>query len=278
MDDISREPHEFTHLDHSYRILEIQTNQEAEQTLGIVHTEQSFRNVKANMVSASTSATVDSEFDGNDFIDIETEEEEEGEADWVNTYFFPVEHVLDEYKSQTKRAMKEPVVEHPTHENLSSVFLKNLKLQKMQYVSLHSDLKNVKDEIENTKTKQKDLFDERLHALTMLNMDKKLKEESKIALRMDQLEGRVGKVEEKLQPLVHEVVKTNEILQKLLKAQIQTQNDNKKGEKDESSSNPQNQNQEEAVGPLNPNSEDVVKAPKRNRMSTQTQRHEERKR
>ena len=31
----------------------------------------------------------------------------------------------------------------------------------------------------------------------MLNMDKKLMEESKIELRMNQLEGRVGKVEEK---------------------------------------------------------------------------------
>ena len=53
----------------------------------------------------------------------------------------------------------------------------------MQYVSLHSDLKNVKDEIENTKSKQKELFDERLSAYTMLTMDKKLKAESKIELR-----------------------------------------------------------------------------------------------
>ena len=81
--------------------------------------------------------------------------------------------------------MKEPIVEDPTHKKLSSDFLENLKLQKMQYVSLHSDLKNVKDEIENTKTKHKDLFDERLPALNMLKMDKNLKEESKIALRMN---------------------------------------------------------------------------------------------
>ena len=40
----------------------------------------------------------------------------------------------------------------------------------------------------------------------MLNMYKKLKEESKIELRMNQLEGRVCKVEEKLQMLVHEAV------------------------------------------------------------------------
>ena len=247
LDNISREPHEFTHPIPSYQVLASQTSQEAEKTLVLVHTKQSFRNAKANMASASTSAAVNSESDGNDFTYIKTEEEEEGEAYWVNTHFFPVEHVPNEYKSQAKRALKEPVVEDPTHKKLSSAFLENLKLQNMQYFSLHSDHKNIKYEIDSTKTKQKDLFDERLPALTMLNMDKNLKEESKIALRMDQLEAMVGKVEEKL--LVHEAIKTNEILQKLLEAQIQTQDDNKKGDKDESSSKPQNQNQEEAIGP-----------------------------
>ena len=100
---------------------------------------------------------------------------------------------MDEYKSQAKKAMKEPMLDDPVHKKLSSAFLDNLKLQKMQYVSLHSDLKNVKDEIENIKSKQKELFDERLPAYTMLTMDKKLKAESKIEFRMDQLEGRVGK-------------------------------------------------------------------------------------
>ena len=71
----------------------------------------------------------------------------------MNTPFFPVEHALDEYKYQAKRAMKEPVVEDPTHKKLSAAFLDNLKLQKMHYVSLHSDLKNVKDEIENNESK-----------------------------------------------------------------------------------------------------------------------------
>ena len=42
-------------------VLASQTNQEAEQTLGLVHTEQSFRNAKANMASASTSAAVESD-------------------------------------------------------------------------------------------------------------------------------------------------------------------------------------------------------------------------
>ena len=45
--------------------------------------------------------------------------------------------------------MKEPMIEDHVHKKLSSTFLDNMKLQKMQYVSLHYDLKTVKDEIEN---------------------------------------------------------------------------------------------------------------------------------
>ena len=51
------------------------------------------------------------------------------------------------------------------HKKLFLEFMDNLKLQKMQYVSLHYDIENVKDEIENTKSKQKELFDERLPCL-----------------------------------------------------------------------------------------------------------------
>ena len=46
---------------------------------------------------------------------------------------------------------------------------------------------------------------------------------------MDQLEGRVGKVEEKLQFLVSQATHTNELLVKLLEAQNSNPIDNKKG-------------------------------------------------
>ena len=38
--------------------------------------------------------------------------------------------------------MKEPMVDDHVHKKLSSSFMETLKLQKMQYISLHSDLKN----------------------------------------------------------------------------------------------------------------------------------------
>ena len=99
----------------------------------------------------------------------------EEDAEWIDVPFFPVEHVFDEYKFQSRKAMKDPVIDDHVHKKLSSAFMDNLKLQKMQYISLHSDHKNVKDEIEHTKSKKKDLFDEMISSYTMLTMDKKLK-------------------------------------------------------------------------------------------------------
>ena len=187
------------------------------------------RNAKASMASASTSAVPNSESEERDNTEDESDEEAAEVPEWVDAPFFPVEHVLDEYKSQARKAMKEPMLDDPVHKKLSSAFMDNLKLQKIQYISLHSDLKNVKDAIESTKSKQKELFDERLPAYTMLIMDRKLKAESKIELRMDQLEGRVEKVEEKLKLLVTQATQTNELIVKLLETQNSNPNDNKKG-------------------------------------------------
>ena len=180
LDAISREPQEFTHPLPAYQVLVSQSNQQAEQTLGLVHTEQSLRNAKASMASATTSAAPTNDSEERDITEEETDEEAAEEAEWIDALFFPVEHVLLEYKSQARKAMKEPMVDDHVHKNLSSSFMETLKLQKTQYISLHYDLKNVKDEIESTKSKQKALFDERLPAYTMLTMERKLKAESKI--------------------------------------------------------------------------------------------------
>ena len=54
---------------------------------------------------------MNSGLEGHDFT--ENDSEEEWEAEWVNNVYFPVGHVLDEYKSQARRAMKEPLIEEP---------------------------------------------------------------------------------------------------------------------------------------------------------------------
>ena len=105
--------------------------------------------------------------------------------------------------------MKEPMVQDPIYKKLSSSFMNTLKLNMMQFISHHTLIKSVREDVENLKEKHKTLFDERLFALIMLNMEKKLKEESKLVLRMDKLEEKVNIVEGKLKLMVHEVVRTN---------------------------------------------------------------------
>ena len=228
LDNIFMESHEFTHPVATYQLLESQSNQEAEQTLGLVHSEQSFRNAKAVVTSTSTSAAVDSDFEGNDFTDKEFEEIEE-EVDWVNNGYFPVEHVFEEYKSQARRAIKESMVEDPTHKKLSSSYMDNLKLHKMQFISLHTNLKSVHEEIENAKEKQKSLFHDRLPAMTMLNMENKLKEESKMVERIERIEESVGTMEGTLKTILDENIHTNQLLQKLLESQLKPEIITKKG-------------------------------------------------
>ena len=112
LDAISREPQEFTHPIHAYQVLASQSNQQAEQTLGLVHTEQSLRNAKASVASASTSAAPNSESEERDNTEDESDEEADEGVEWVDAPFFPVEHILDEYKNQAyRKAMKEPIIE-----------------------------------------------------------------------------------------------------------------------------------------------------------------------
>ena len=83
-------------------------------------------------------------------------------------------------------------------------------------------------------------------------------------------------MEEKLQLLVSQATQTNELLVKLLEAQNSNLDDNKKGEKDESSSKPQVAQASTAV-PLNQNIE-PIKLVQTKRKSTHTEKHEKRKR
>ena len=105
------------------------------------------------MASAST-AVVNSDSDGNDFIDIDSEEEkEEWDFEWVNTSYFPVEQVLDEYKSQSRKALKDPMIEDPMYKKLSWSIIYSIKLNKMQFISLKTSIKYVQEDVESAKEK-----------------------------------------------------------------------------------------------------------------------------
>ena len=103
------------------------------------------------VASTSIDANADeSDFEGADFEKEDSEEKVE-ESGRVNEVYFPADLVLDEYKSQDRRAMKIPMEEYPTQKKMSSLFMDNLKVQKMQFVSLHLDLKTMMDDIDTAK-------------------------------------------------------------------------------------------------------------------------------
>ena len=74
------------------------------------------------------------------------------------------------------------MIEDPMYKKISSSVLDSIKLNKMQYISLKTSIKSVQEDVESVKSSQTNLFDQRLPALTMLNLEKKLKEESKLAI------------------------------------------------------------------------------------------------
>ena len=165
--------------------------------------------------------------------------------------------------------MKRPMEEDLTQKKLSSLFKDNLKLQKMQFVSLHSDLKTVMDDIDTVKNQTERLFDDRLPTMIMLTMNKKLPEESQLGDMISKVEDKVTAIDTTFHTLVESSVQTKNLIQNLLKAQNQTLHDNKKGENVESSTKPPTQNQEEeAISNA---------ASKKRRISTQSQRDMEKK-
>ena len=100
LDNISTEPHEFIHLIPAYQVLASQSNYEVKQTLGLVHSEQSLRNAKVSMASASTTAIEDSKEDIG-ATDLEHSSKEEGD-EWFYKDYFTYEDIQDEVKAQCK--------------------------------------------------------------------------------------------------------------------------------------------------------------------------------
>ena len=56
----------------------------------------------------------------------------------------------------------------------------SIKLIKMQFMSIHTNIKFVQEDVEEAKEKQTNIFGQRLPALIILNLKKELKEESKL--------------------------------------------------------------------------------------------------
>ena len=129
--------------------------------------------------------------------------------------------------------MKEPVPEDPVHKKLTYLFINNLKLYRMQLMGLHLNMKSIKNRLDEAKDKLESLFDDKIHALSMIQMNKRLKEEFQLSNRIIKVEEGVNSMERTLHTLVEGTVHTNKLLQQLLDTPTLTQtlDDNKNGEK-----------------------------------------------
>ena len=67
---------------------------------------------------------------------------------------FSLEDAVEDLKSKYKAAMEEQEPEDPTQRKIAQFYRETLKMQKMQNVGLISAVKSLRDEMENTKSKQ----------------------------------------------------------------------------------------------------------------------------
>ena len=104
----------------------------------------------------------------------------------------------------------------------------------MQLTTLHSEIRSMQTLVDETKGKQERLLDERLPAFTMIQMQKKLKEESQLSNKITKVEERMSAMDRTLHELVEGNIHTNKLFQQLLNTphDDQTLDANKKGEKE----------------------------------------------
>ena len=146
---------------------------------------------------------------------LEHSSEDEAE-EWLHQDFYITGDIQDEVKAQYKRAMKEPITEDPIHNKLALFYMDNLKLHKIQLTTLHSGMRSMQTLVEQTKRKKEKLLDDRLPALTMIQMQNKLKEESQLSNRITKVEKRMFAMERTLHALTEGNIHTNKFLQQLL--------------------------------------------------------------
>ena len=180
--------------------------------MGLVHSEQSLRNAKASLASISNAVNEGSEDDGED-VDSEHSSEVEGDECLEREFYSDAEDISKKIKSLYKEAMKEPVIEDPIHKKIASFYKDNLKLHHMQLLTLQSDMRSMHTMVEETKGQQERLFEDRLLALSMKQMNKRLREESQLSNMITKVEERMSAMEKTLHALVQGNIQTNNLLQ-----------------------------------------------------------------
>ena len=140
----------------------------------------------------------------------------EAEDEWLQVPItFCLEDAAEELRVKYKAAMEEQEPEDPIQKKIAQFYRETLKLQKMQNAGLQSTIKYLREEMDDTKSKQEAAMDVRLSPMTQSQILYRLRKKSMIKRSFKDLTSRMEVVEKNL-----ELVLQNQITQDVLLKQL----------------------------------------------------------
>ena len=164
----------------------------------------------------------------------------EAEDEWLQVpSTFSLEDAAKELRAKYKAAMEEQEPEDPIQRKIAQYYRETLKLQKMQNAGLQSTIKSLRDELDDTRSKQEAAMDVRLPPMTQRQILERLRKESTIERSVKDLTSRMEAVERNLGLVLQNQITQAELLNQLLATHSGSSSlpvdDNKKGEKEKES-------------------------------------------
>ena len=166
MPDINLDDSTFKHDNPAYKEIASSSNEGAEQLLELVHTQASILHSKEALQSIPEVNEEDYYAgEGGSVDSMSTDAEADNE--WLQVpSTFSREDDARELRAKYKAAMEEQEPEDPIQKKVSRYYRNTLKLQKMQNAGLQSTIKSLREELDDTRSKQEAALDVRLPPMT----------------------------------------------------------------------------------------------------------------
>ena len=224
----------FTHPNLAFHILARQGNEEAEQSLNLVHTTESMMRAKDAISKLPIGA-------GDDFQYGSEDEDSEGAGpsnsedipSWLfDTHQSPQEANM-ELLLQYKRATNDPITDANLKDHVLQNFLGTLKMQKYLVLQQRNNTDDIKKEIMDIQKAFDKKIDSLLPFYTMKDLRERLQKEDTMSNQIEALTTRVESIEGTLGKIVDNQAAQTALLQQLIQASThnQTLDADKKGEK-----------------------------------------------
>ena len=225
----------FKHPIATYQVMAEQSNTRAEEILNLGHTSESMKRVAIDMKDVPKSFL---STEGDDQYDAEPEESSsEDDADvpnWVYGVGFQIGDINREVVAQYMRAIAEPHNDDPFKIQLLTFYKDNLRLHKLQMLTLKHEMGGIRGETEQIKHETKKILDDRLPLGDITRIKFRLVKEDVYSNKINSLEARVEKMEDNIAKILQNQATQTAMLQQLLNTNtnVHSLDANKKGETD----------------------------------------------